>query len=140
MIKLLSFENDLLNRFDFFCKKSIKFSNYELLAIEKRIYEKMVLYPEFNEKIFPQLYTIDDYKIFKFIININNFEIAIENEILYRALMLLSEKKREIILLSFFMDMTDDEIGKQMLIPKSSVQYNRKSAINYIREKMKRRK
>ena len=37
-------------------------------------------------------------------------------------------------------DMTDDEIGKQMLIPKSSVQYNRKSAINYIREKMKRRK
>ncbi len=139
-MRLLSFENDFLNRFDLFCKKTIKFSNYELLAIEKRIYEKMVLYPEFNEKIFPQLYTIDDYKIFKFIININNFEIAIENEILYRALMLLSEKKREIILLSFFMDMTDDEIGKQMLIPKSSVQYNRKSAINYIREKMKRRK
>lgn len=139
-MKLLPSENDLLNKFDFFCKKTIKFSNYELIAIEKRIYKKMILYPEFNENIFPKLYTLDDYKIFKFIVNINNFEVAIENELLYKALMLLSDKKREIILLSFFMDMTDDEIGKQMLIPKSSIQYNRKSAINYIRDKMKRRK
>lgn len=139
-MKLLSFENSLLNRFDYFCKKSLKFSNYKILKTEKRMQDKIVLYSKLSEDIFYQLYTLDDYNILKFVINIRDFEIAIENEMLYKALMLLSEKKREIILLSFFMDMTDEEIGKYMLIPRSSVQYNRKSALKYIKNLMKRGK
>ena len=49
---------------------------------------------------------------------------------------LLPKKRLEIIILSFFADMTDKEIGKAILMPKSSVQYNRNVALQYIRKMM----
>jgi len=55
---------------------------------------------------------------------------------LYQALLLLPKKRLEIIILSFFADMTDKEIGKTILMPKSSVQYNRNVALQYIRKMM----
>ena len=58
-----------------------------------------------------------------------SIKVIIENEILYQALDMLSGKRLEIILLSYFVELTDKEIGKIMSIPKSSVQYNRNVAL-----------
>ena len=49
---------------------------------------------------------------------------------------MLSGKRLEIILLSYFVELTDKEIGKIMSIPKSSVQYNRNVALQQMRKMM----
>ena len=69
-------------------------------------------------------------------IELEHIRVFIENEMLYQALLLLPKKRLEIIILSFFADMTDKEIGKTILMPKSSVQYNRNVALQYIRKMM----
>ena len=69
-------------------------------------------------------------------ISIDEFTFFIENELLYQALLILSPKRMEIIVLSFFLDMTDKEIGKKMLLPQSTVRYNRVVAIKMLKRIM----
>lgn len=69
-------------------------------------------------------------------ISIDEFTFFIENELLYQALLILSPKRMEIIVLSFFLDMTDKEIGNKMLLPQSTVRYNRVVAIKMLKRIM----
>lgn len=78
----------------------------------------------------------DTYPCSKFSISVESIKVIIENEILYQALDMLSGKRLEIILLSYFVELTDKEIGKIMSIPKSSVQYNRNVALQQMRKMM----
>ena len=71
----------------------------------------------------------DTYPALALKIELEHIRVFIENEMLYHALLLLPKKRLEIIILSFFADMTDKEIGKTILMPKSSVQYNRNVAL-----------
>ena len=63
--------------------------------------------------------------------------VFIDDENLYRNLRLLSKKRQEILLLSYFMEMSDSEIGRLMSIGKSTVQDNRSKALGILRENMK---
>lgn len=88
------------------------------------------------KKIFDQLYIEDEYGILYFWLKIDGLTVAIENELLYRSLLLLPNKKLVILLLSFFEGMTDKEISQEMLLPQSTVQYNRITALKRIRKLM----
>lgn len=126
----------LLMRFDSFCKKVLKRKNYTLLAKEHQIRNRECTLSEINENAIDKFYITDKYNCFSFLINLDEVTVAIENEMLYEALMLLSERRLEIILLSYFMDMTDKEISEKIEIPKSTVQYNRNAALRHIKKIM----
>lgn len=134
-MKTLPFD-DLLNQFDYFCKKVLKYRNYSIFKIEEKERKKGDIYLSENEKIFNQFYVEDDYGILYFWLKIDGLTVAIENELLYRSLLLLPNKKLVILLLSFFEGMTDNEIAKEMLMPQSTVQYNRITALKKIRKLM----
>ena len=134
-MKTLPFD-DLLNQFDYFCKKVLKYRNYSIFKMEEKERKKGDIYLSENEKIFNQFYVKDDYGILYFWLKIDGLTVAIENELLYRSLLLLPNKKLVILLLSFFEGMTDNEIAKEMLIPQSTVQYNRITALKKIRKLM----
>ena len=63
-------------------------------------------------------------------------EVWIENDKLSEALKALTEKKRNIILLSYFMDMADGEISRFINIPRSNVQYHRTKTLETLRKYM----
>ena len=102
----------------------------------KKKEEKWVIYAGENEKIFDQLYIEDEYGILYFWLKIDGLTVAIENELLYRSLLLLPHKRLVILILSFFEGMTDKEISQEMLLPQSTVQYNRITALKRIRKLM----
>ncbi len=136
-MKVLPFEDDdLLNQFDCFCKKVLKYRNYSIFKSEEKEKRKGVIYVGENEKLFDQVYIEDEYGILYFWLKIDGLTVAIENELLYRALLLLPNKKLVILILSFFEGMTDKEISKEMLLPQSTVQYNRITALKRIRKLM----
>ena len=77
-----------------------------------------------------------DYTVF----NILGIEVWVEDDQLSNALKSLTEKKRNIILLSYFMDMSDSEISEFIKIPRSTVQYHRTKPLETMRKYMEERK
>ena len=67
-------------------------------------------------------------------------EVLVEDDQLSEALKTLTEKKRNIILLSYFMDMSDSEISEFIKIPRSNVQYHRTKTLEAMRKIMEERK
>ena len=57
-----------------------------------------------------------EYPCERFCFQVQGYNIPIRNEILANALVKLSEKKRDIILLAYFLDMTDQEIADKLEI------------------------
>ena len=134
-MQMFSFENDgLLNKFDLFCKKVLKFQNYNLLRVEQKERTSGIIYVGSYNDLSEKNYSEDAYKILYFWLKIDGFTVALENEVLYQSLLLLPRKKLKIILLSFFEGMTDKEIGELLVLPKSTVQYNRITALKNIRK------
>ena len=130
-------ECSLYMRFDTYCKKNMKFKNYKLYMEEQRYKDERRRLQTMVKGVRKQdFWVYDTYPCSKFRISVESIKVIIENEILYQALDMLSGKRLEIILLSYFVELTDKEIGKIMSIPKSSVQYNRNVALQQMRKMM----
>lgn len=69
--------------------------------MEKKKGNKGVIYFSENEDVFNQIYMEDDYGILYFWLKIDGLTVAIGNELLYRSLLLLPNKKLIILILSF---------------------------------------
>ena len=67
-------------------------------------------------------------------------KVWVENDKLSEALKALTEKKRNIILLSYFMDMADGEISHFINLPRSNVQYHRTKTLETLRKYMEEHK
>lgn len=66
-----------------------------------------------------------DFQIF----TLNGLSVSVENDLLSEALRNLPEKKREILLLFYFMDMSDSEIADLLRLNRSTVYRNRTSGL-----------
>ena len=93
--------------------------------------------PDYEQSRFGELDKYEsDYTVF----NILGIEVWVEDDQLSEALKTLTEKKRNIILLSYFMDMSDSEISEFIKIPRSNVQYHRTKTLEAMRKIMEERK
>ena len=60
--------------------------------------------------------------------------VLVKNELLAEALTALPERKRDIVLLSYFLDMSDTEIGELLNVVRTTVFRHRKSALAKIKQ------
>ena len=56
------------------------------------------------------------------------------DELIAGALRNLPERKRDIILLSYFLELSDGEIGKKLNLIRATVQYQRTSTLRELRK------
>lgn len=81
-----------------------------------------------------QLYTLDNYNEGE---NTQAFQIAgreITSKLLEDALLTLPDNKRIIVLLYYFFNLSDVEIGQLLQIPRSTVQYRRTSSFKLLKQ------
>ena len=132
-------EFDNVHKFDSFCKKVInnEVNRYynEIKKLEKR--EKV--FSELSLQELRQLYTTDDYFVTEQIFNVLGQDIIVNDERIIEALLTLAEYKRDIILLAYFLDMTDREIGEMLNMLRSTVQYQRNITLQKIKEILEKR-
>ena len=83
-----------------------------------------------------QLQHTDEYAIENEIFRVLSYEVEVKDELLGEALRHLPEKKRDVILMSFFMDMSDMEIGKQMNLVRSTIHHHRESSLQILKKLM----
>lgn len=80
-----------------------------------------------------------DYCVEKQQYKVCEYDIVIEDSIIVEALDTLSENKKNIVLLAFFMEMSETEIAREMNLAFSTVCEHRKRALKMMKEAMKKR-
>ena len=70
--------------------------------------------------------------------NVDQYQFGIENEKLAKALLSLPDNKRNIILLKYFWDMTDDEIANYLKQVRTTVMRQRTRTLSALKQKMEK--
>ena len=67
-------------------------------------------------------------------ITVARLEANIKDALLYEALEKLKPREKEVIVLKFWHDMSDEEIGKELNIKRSTVNYSKNSALKTLKK------
>lgn len=126
----------VINQFDACVKNCLK---KELLYRIRTInnYKKhYVIMSELSKSDQDKLCTFDVYPsdAFREKLTTRLFETEIHNELLYQALLLINPITRELIILKFWGDMTDKEIGEILSMSRKMVNYYKNKALINLKE------
>lgn len=121
-------------QFDHFCKMVLKNEKKDICKHNKYLLMNEKTFSELTFDEFNQMYSVDKYLGFCFKITVSGFQINIEDERLFDAIRELPEKSRDIILLSYWLDMTDKEISNTLNLVRRTVCYLRANALKQIKQ------
>ena len=129
-------EKSIMHQFDTFCKKILKNQviDYENHLAYRRKHE--ILFSELSEQEIKQLFMTDDYNLDNYQFQVMGYDIEVKDSLIAEALQSLTEKKRNVILLSYFMDMSDAEIAREMNLVRSTIHEHRKRSLEQMKKIM----
>ena len=67
------------------------------------------------------------------------YDVEVKDALIAEALNFLSDKKREVVLLAYFLDMSDTEIAKLLNLRQSTIHYHRTSSLKSLKEFLEER-
>ena len=135
-MKPTTHEPDKQRAFDCFCKKVLKNEVRDHYDEMKRQREKEVSFSELSERELGQLSTSDKYFEKEQVFDVQGLDVVVNGEAIAQALKNLPQRNRDIILLSYFLELSDGEIGKKLDMVRSTVQYRRTSTLRELRKFM----
>lgn len=101
---------------------------------------KEVSFCELPEIVVEKLIVWDDYESEYTTFDVCGTEIRVLDEELAEALKQLPEQSRNIVLMFFFLDMSDSEIGEKLNINRSTSFRHRRNSLEEIRKQLKEKK
>ena len=123
--------------FDSFCKKVLKHEARDYYDELKRQRNREVIFSDLSEKEINQLYTNDKYFDTEQNFNVLGIDVIVTDDVIAEVLQSLSERKRDIILLYYFFELSDREIGEKLNMLRATVQYQRTSTLRQLKNLMK---
>ena len=126
-------EQSKRHTFDSFCKKILKNEARDYYDELKRQRKKEKSFSDLSLKEMDQLYTVDKYFVTEQIFNVLGLDVIVTDDVIAGALDNLPEQKRDIILLSYFLELSDREIGDKLNMLRSTVQYQRTRTLQMIK-------
>ena len=130
----------LKDKFDCKLKKVVKgiVRNYRKELARRQA--KEVSFCELPEIVVEKLIVWDDYESEYTTFDVCGTEIRVLDEELAEALKQLPEQSRNIVLMFFFLDMSDSEIGEKLNINRSTSYRHRRNSLEEIRKQLKEKK
>lgn len=119
-----------------FCAYCIKVMHGEALNYFdelERQRTREVTFSELLQKDMDSLYYCDDYNMADYF-TVMGRQIPVRDEWISKALKKLPSKKREIILMLYFLDMTEKEIAACLKLVQSTVHYHKDDSLKLLRE------
>ena len=100
-------EQTVRHQFDSLCKLALKSEviNYEKHMAYRQKYEVML--SELSEKELSRLFIMDEHEMETHRFQVLGYDIEVKDALIAEALQTLTEKKRNVVLLSYFMDMSE---------------------------------
>lgn len=130
----MDMEESKRHSFDAYCKRLVKNEALDIQREYARQGEHEVAFSELTQQDWQRLRYMDRHSSDLETFAVLNTTVEIENENLGRALAALSPERRIIILSAYLLDMSDDEIAKQLQLCRSTVQYRRTSILKELRK------
>lgn len=132
----LSSQDELTVRhqFDRLCKLALdgEAANYHKHLEYRGKHE--VNFSEMPEAELNRLSVTDEYSLDNFCFQVLGYDIEVRDSLLVEALQTLTEKKRNVILLSYFMEMSDAEIAREMKLVHSTIREHRLRSLEQLKE------
>lgn len=130
-------ETTIRHQFDCLCKKALKNEVIDHQRQKNCKLKHEILLSELSVNEMERLFLMDEYSVDNYIFQVLGYNIEVKDILLAEALQSLSERKRNVVLLYYYMDMTDAEIARKMNLVRSTIQEHRKRSLELLRQKMK---
>ena len=121
-------------RFDAFCKRLLKHEVIDAIREQTRLGQWETTFSELTRAEQNQLQYIDHYAPDRRVFPLLGMEIEVLDADLVRALAALPADRRTIILLFYFLEMRDEEIGAKLGLSRPAVQRRRTSTLDMLRK------
>ncbi|MGX7197871.1 RNA polymerase sigma factor [Enterococcus olivae] len=135
-MNFIKYEKRRIAEFDSFCKKTLRNEAIDIQRRLKKQREREISFSDLSPSFFNQLFVSDEHSIDIDFYQVLDEKVPVQNNKLSKAISKLSNEKKDIILLSYFLEITDKKIGEIMNLPRSTVQYKRSCALKELKEKL----
>lgn len=129
-------ELTIQNQFDRICKLALKGEKVDYLRNINYRQKHEVMLSELSEKELNQLSIMDEYNVENHYFQVLGYDIEVKDALIAEALQSLTEKKRNVILLSYFMEMSDADIAREMNLVRSTIHEHRKRSLEMLKQIM----
>ena len=119
--------------FDSYCKKKLRLENADMQRAEVRRRARERSFSELPPELLAKLCYEDVHPV-EF--EVCGYRIPVNDDRLAAALAKFLREKRDVILLSYFMDMSDREIGELLDMARRTVQHRRTDTLAELRKRM----
>ena len=121
------------HQFDSICRKVLRDESRNYKKQLARRAEKEINLSELSEAELGQIYAMDEYPSDSTYFDVLEYRVGVKDERLAEALAALPSKKRDVILLSYFLDMTDTEIAEKLKVVGSTIHRRRTSSLEELK-------
>ncbi|MFB5368985.1 sigma-70 family RNA polymerase sigma factor [Enterococcus faecalis] len=135
-MKPSTFQTTIENQFDYICKRAMEDERRDYYKYLSRLSKHEVSFSDIGDYIVSQFFTMDNETTDFQIYTLNGVTVGIEHDLLSEALRDLPDKKREILLMYYFMNMSDSEIAELLELNRSTVYRHRTSGLALIKKFM----
>lgn len=135
-MKKLTSEEDTQRVFDCYCKRILKNEAINIQKHNQYMNSRQVSFSELTPEQLAQICTCDEYSSDYSRFKVLEYDIAVKDELLAEALKELPERKRDIILLSYFLDYNDVEIAELLNLVRRTVNDQRNKALKDLKNRM----
>lgn len=120
--------------FDAYCKRVLKNEARDILDEYARLREKEDTFSDLTPQELERISILDDYPSDYEWFQAGEYSVKVQDEQLAEALRTLANRKRDIVLLAYFLEMRDGEIAEYLRMVRSTVQYQRTSSLRELKE------
>ena len=129
-----AYQKQIQHQFDAYCKKVLRNTVRDIYRRMKRLAEREISLSEFPENGAGIVAVMDYYFAEERQFEALGLDVAIKNELLAEALRLLPERQQKIIMQYYFLGMSDRAIGEETDTQRSTICYQRNSALKKLKE------
>ena len=135
-MKKTTSEADTQRVFDCYCKRILKNEAINIQKHNQYLNSKQVSFTELTPEQLAQICTCDEYSTDYSRFKVLEYDIAVKDELLAEALHELPDNKREIILLSYFLEYNDIEIAELLNLVRRTVNAQRNKALKDLKNRL----
>lgn len=129
-------KDKIIHQFDAYCKLALRCEKIDYYREKRYRMEHEVFFCDLKEVLLDKYFVTHDSYTLGDTFSIMGYEVNVCDECLAKALKKLPEKKREVILMSFYLGMSDMEISRIFGVSGSSIHFHRVSALEKLRKAM----
>lgn len=132
-MKSQNHEEHKRHTFDSYCKKVLKYKARSYLKKIQAQAERETPFSALSAQEFASLAATDEYFKDEYVFSVLGESVGVSDGELAEALNGLPQDRRDIVLLSYFFDMTDKEIAERLKLARRTVAYRRTSSLRLLK-------